>query len=121
MQNNRQIGMEREKKTAELLTCSGYKILEKNFRCRSGEVDLIALHQNCLVFIEVKYRKNEKMGYAAEAVSYYKQKKISRVADYYIQTHCTKIPGCRFDVVAWDGEKVTIYENAFEYIPGGRK
>ena len=117
MQNNRRIGGAQEARAMLELERLGYKILEKNFRCRIGEIDMIALHKGYLVFIEVKYRKNSKAGFAAEAVTWKKQQTISRVADYYIRTHCKKIPSCRFDVVALDGEAVTVYENAFEYVP----
>ena len=117
MQNNRRIGGAQEARAMLELERLGYKILEKNFRCRIGEIDMIALHKGYLVFIEVKYRKNSKAGFAAEAVTWKKQQTISRVADYYIRTHCKKIPSCRFDVAALDGEAVTVYENAFEYVP----
>ena len=119
MQNNRKVGDAQETRTVLELEKIGYKILQKNFRCRIGEIDIIALHKGYLVFIEVKYRKTNKSGYAAEAVTWKKQQIISRVADYYIRIHCRKIPSCRFDVVALDGEAVTVYENAFEYIPRG--
>lgn len=121
MQNNREIGKEQEEKAVEELEKNGYHILEKNFRCRIGEIDIIARHQGYLVFIEVKYRKNDRSGYAAEAVTWKKQQIISRVADYYLRTHYKVIPACRFDVVAIDGTCVTVYENAFAYAAGGRK
>lgn len=117
MQNKRKIGESYERLAEQELEKAGYQILQKNFRCRIGEIDLIARHRGYLVFVEVKYRKNASAGYAAEAVTHKKQETISRVADYYIQTHCKKIPACRFDVVALEGEAVQIYENAFEYIP----
>ena len=121
MQNNRQVGEVHEARAVEALEQRGYKIIQKNFRCRIGEIDIVALHKGYLVFVEVKYRKNTRSGYAAEAVTQKKQQIISRVADYYIHTHCRKIPSCRFDVAALDGERIEIYENAFEYIPrGGR-
>ena len=119
MQNNRKVGDAQETRAVLELEKLGYQILQKNFRCRIGEIDMIALHRGYLVFIEVKYRKNERAGYAAEAVNWKKQQIISRVADYYIRTHCGKIPSCRFDVVALDADRVTIYENAFEYVPKG--
>lgn len=121
MQNNREIGKEQEEKAVAELERKGYDILEKNFRCRIGEIDIIARHQGYLVFIEVKYRKNDRSGYAAEAVTQKKQQIISRVADYYLRTHYKVIPACRFDVVAIDGMCVTVYENAFAYVTGGRK
>lgn len=119
MQNNRKVGGAHETLATLELERLGYKILENNFRCRIGEIDIIALHKGYLVFIEVKYRKNRKAGYAAEAVTWRKQQVICRVADYYIRTHCRKIPACRFDVAAIDGDKFSAYENAFEYIPRG--
>ncbi|MGN0334850.1 MAG: YraN family protein [Lachnospiraceae bacterium] len=119
MQNNRKVGEIYELLAVRKLEECGYEILEKNFRCRQGEIDVIAKHRETLVFIEVKYRKNASRGYAAEAVTFRKQNKICRTADYYLNTHFRHIPMCRFDVVAIDGEKITIYENAFEYIPGG--
>ena len=119
MQNNRKVGDAQETRAVLELEKLGYQILQKNFRCRIGEIDMIALHKGYLVFIEVKYRKSKRAGYAAEAVTWKKQQIISRVADYYIRTHCRKVPSCRFDVVALDAELVTIYENAFEYVPKG--
>ena len=119
MQNNRRVGGAQETRATVELERLGYRILEKNFRCRIGEIDIIALHKGYLVFIEVKYRKNSKAGYAAEAVNWKKQQVISRVADYYIRTHCKKFPSCRFDVAALDGEVFRVYENAFEYVPKG--
>lgn len=119
MQNNRKVGDAQETRAVLELEKLGYKILEKNFRCRTGEIDIVAMHKGYLVFVEVKYRKNMRAGYAAEAVTWKKQQIISRVADYYIRTHCRRIPSCRFDVAALDGETFSIYENAFEYVPKG--
>ena len=119
MQNKRKVGEAHETQTVLELEKLGYRILMKNFRCRIGEIDIIAMHKGYLVFIEVKYRKNNRFGYAAEAVNWKKQQNICRVADFYIRTHCRKVPACRFDVAAVDGEKLTVYENAFEYIPRG--
>ncbi len=119
MQNNRKVGEAQETRAVWELERLGYKILQKNFRCKIGEIDIIALHKGYLVFVEVKYRKNKWSGYAAEAVTWKKQQIISRVADYYIRSHCSKMPSCRFDVAALDGKDFTIYENAFEYVPKG--
>ena len=92
MQNNRKVGDAQETRAIFELEKLGYKILQKNFRCRMGEIDLIALHRGYLVFVEVKYRKNTRAGSAAEAVNWKKQQVISRVADYYIRTHCSRFP-----------------------------
>lgn len=121
MQNYRETGTAMEERAAQELTGRGYHIIERNFRCRSGEIDIIARHNGYLVFVEVKYRKNAQKGSAAEAVTFKKQQTICRVADYYMMTHCRKIPSCRFDVVALDGDECVVYENAFDYIPKGEK
>lgn len=117
--NKRSIGSLYEQKAASYLESKGVRILERNFRCRSGEVDLIAKDGKYLVFIEVKYRHlNRGAGGAAEAVDLKKQRIISRVANFYLMFHCRKEDTpCRFDVVAFDGEEICWYQNAFEYCP----
>ena len=69
-----------ENLVAEYLKTQGYEILEKNYRCRIGEIDLIAKEGETLVFVEVKYRRDDKMGNPKEAVDRKKQKKISMTA-----------------------------------------
>ena len=78
MQNRRQIGTEEEALAAVFLKAQGYEILEQNFRCRLGEIDIIARDGSALVFIEVKYRRNAAYGTPAEAVNLRKQQKICR-------------------------------------------
>ena len=75
--NRRKEGAYYENLVAEYLKTQGYEILEKNYRCRIGEIDLIAKEGETLVFVEVKYRRNDKMGDPKEAVNRKKQKKIS--------------------------------------------
>ncbi len=118
MQNKREIGGVHEAAAETVLRKQGYQILEKNFRCRLGEIDIIAKHKGQLVFVEVKYRRSKVRGCASEAVTVKKQRTISRVADFYIMKHFRRIPACRFDVVAIDGERVQIFENAFAYQSG---
>ena len=85
--NKRQIGSVYELKASDYLTKKGYQIIERNYRCRIGEIDIIAIERDCLCFIEVKYRKNEKTGDPLEAVDKRKQQKIIRTAQYYLLTH----------------------------------
>lgn len=66
--NKRQIGTLYEEKAARCLQAAGYEILERNYRCRAGEIDLIAKDHDFLVFVEVKYRENASMGTPLEAV-----------------------------------------------------
>lgn len=118
MKNNRSVGTDYEQKAAQYLREHGYQILEMNFCCRMGEIDLIAKEGGYLVFIEVKYRAGTQMGEPQEAVNYRKQRKICMAASYYCLRH--NIPPqqpCRFDVAACLAGEWTIIRDAFEYIP----
>ena len=89
--NKRQIGSVYELKASDYLTKKGYQIIERNYRCRIGEIDIIAIERDCLCFIEVKYRKNEKTGDPLEAVDKRKQQKIIRTAQYYLHIQNIKV------------------------------
>jgi putative endonuclease len=113
-QNNRKIGSEYEQLAAEYLRAANYSILERNFRCRQGEIDIIAKDGDIICFVEVKYRANGEAGRAVDAVDYRKQQKIIRVARYYMMIHgWNEWTPCRFDVIAIDGTEITFYPNAF--------
>lgn len=94
----------------------GLLVIEKNFRCRSGEIDLIAKDGKYLVFVEVKYRHTGERGWASAAVDWRKQKAVSRTAEFYLfkQGYGLDTP-CRFDVVAIDGDRIEWIQNAFNY------
>lgn len=114
--NRRAVGTAYEKQAGEYLIQQGYKIVEYNFYCRSGEIDIIARDGEYLVFVEVKYRKNEKNGIPLEAVNKKKQKVISKVASYYCMVHgYGENTPCRFDVVAIFGDEISLVKNAFDY------
>ena len=85
---------------SELLIKNGYKILERNFRSRFGELDLIALDGDTLVFVEVKARTNRKFGLPEESVTRGKLWKINKTAEYYSLTHPKLPKKLRIDVVA---------------------
>lgn len=114
-QNNRKIGTFYEQKAGEYLESQGYQILEYNYRCRRGEIDIIARDGAYLVFCEVKYRKQTTAGNPLEAVTVRKQKIISQCALYYIVTHHLEHQPCRFDVVGVLADDITLIQNAFEY------
>lgn len=120
--NTRKIGTDQEKKAAEYLTENGMQILTQNFRCRQGEIDIVGKHGGYLVFVEVKYRKGTDYGTALEAVTYAKQCRICRVADYY---RCRYAYGTdtavRYDVLAIQGEEIRWVQNAFPHIYKNRK
>ena len=85
--NQREVGARQESRAAEYLESLGYHILVRNFRCRFGEIDLIAKQDDTYIFIEVKYRTGRTAGDPTSAVDGKKQKKISKTADYYRMLH----------------------------------
>ena len=114
--NKRAFGTVFEKRAESFLEAQGYLILERNFRCRMGEIDLIAMDREYLVFVEVKYRADGKGGGPLMAVNYPKQRTISKVAQYYLLTkrHTLDVP-CRFDVVGITPKGVEHVRDAFPY------
>lgn len=116
-QNNRAVGTKYEKEAEQFLKNQGIRIIAKNFRCRQGEIDLVGIERNCLVFFEVKYRASNAAGEPEEAVNIYKQKKICRVSEYFLYTHPYYANQMiRYDVIAISGEKIRWHKAAFEYI-----
>ena len=96
----------------------GYTIVERNYRKRIGEIDIIARDGECLVFIEVKTRTNRRFGSPFDAVDFRKQQQISRVALAFMTQHrCGEVP-VRFDVIGVhleESPRVELIKNAFEY------
>lgn len=112
--NKRQIGFCYEQQAARYLEEQGYILLEHNYYCRLGEIDLIARHEGYLVFVEVKYRSTSGSGSAAEAVNKAKQRKIYQCAEVYMKQHRISFSHpVRFDVLAVDGSEITLIKNAF--------
>ncbi|OFW09903.1 MAG: YraN family protein [Acidobacteria bacterium RIFCSPLOWO2_02_FULL_67_36] len=102
----------------EELERRGYAILERRYRTRRGEIDIVARDGDVLVFVEVKARATTDFGTAAEAVTARKQRRLVWMATDYLARHCPVYPQCRFDVVAIDGvgesQQLTVYTNAFD-------
>ena len=98
----------------------GYRILEVNYRCPIGEIDIVARDKNELVFIEVKTRKSGALGYPEQAVGVKKQKKISQLALWYLQEKKINDANARFDVVAIlmlpAGQDIRLIRNAFDFM-----
>ena len=113
----RQLGDAGEDLAAAALKKQGYKILERNYVCPLGEIDLIARQGKTYVFIEVKTRKNDRFGAPQEAVNSTKQRKLRLLADYYLKQKRLGEVDLRFDVVgitmAADGPRLEIIQNAF--------
>lgn len=113
--NKRSVGSRYEQKACAYLTDNGYQILERNFRCPLGEIDLIAEDENYLVFIEVKYRSSDVDGCGLEAVDYRKQKRILKTAGWYLmKMGLSDETPCRFDVLSYNRETAVLIKNAFE-------
>ena len=112
--NKRETGSRYESMAAAFLEQQGFQILERNYRDRRGEIDLIAKDANCLVFVEVKYRKDARNGYQEEAVGYDKQQRIRHTAEYYLYRHgLGENTVCRFDVVSILGTEIRLIRDAF--------
>ena len=114
--NQVKTGKEYEEKVALYLENQGMQLLTHNFRCRHGEIDIIGIHEGCLVFVEVKYRKDNRHGAAEEAVGVSKQKKICYTSDYFrISRKQYQNLQVRYDVVAVTKDEIRWHRNAFPY------
>jgi len=116
MNNLRNVGVIGEDIAIKYLQENGYEILERNFRAKTGEIDIIACINDIIVFIEVKARNNNRYGYPYEAVNYKKQQKIIKVAQNYIISRGLNNYQCRFDIIEVFlnlQSKVNHIENAF--------
>ncbi|RKX55366.1 MAG: YraN family protein [Thermotoga sp.] len=98
-------GKKAEDIAVRYLKSKGYKILDRNYRRRFGEIDVIAVRKKILVFIEVKYRKDTKWGYPFEAVDSDKIRKMELTANAYISNHTLRVKGYRFDVISIIGDE----------------
>lgn len=107
--HNQYIGKIGEQKASVYLKNHGYEILERNYRIRGGEIDIIAKMEKTVVFAEVKTRTQEAYGAPAEAVNYYKRENIRKTAQYYIMEKNLDLP-CRFDVL-----EVYVKKSVFGY------
>jgi len=114
--NKREIGFKYEKIAGEYLAKQGYTILEYNFYCRQGEIDIIASHEGYLVFIEVKYRVDDRKGNPLESISAQKQRHICKSALYYMKKHGIFDVPVRFDVVGILGDEIVLLQNAFDFV-----
>lgn len=97
-------GQHYEQLALEYLQQQGLVLLNRNYRCKAGEIDLIMRHHQQVVFIEVKYRASSAFGGAAAAVTYTKQQKLLRAIRWYLQQHKMTDKPCRIDVLAIDGQ-----------------
>lgn len=109
--NTREIGNKYEERSIEILIKEGYKILERNYQNRFGEIDIIAEKEKEIIFIEVKYRKTNKFGYGYEAVDRRKIIKILKLAQYYIQSKKYQDYKTRYDCMSYLGNDLDWLKN----------
>lgn len=121
MLNTRLKGNKGEDEAVDFLIRQGYKIIERNFRNRYGEVDIVAMDGSDLCFVEVKSRSTDLAGSPWDAVSKSKQRQIIRAAKWYLMEKELADIQVRFDVVAveYESEKITVLKNAFD--TGGQR
>jgi len=119
--HRQQLGLVGEDLAARELTSRGYAILERRYRTRFGEIDIVAEDGETLVFVEVRARATAEFGRAAESVTDAKKRKVTAMAvDYLARHHVTNRP-CRFDVVAIDAAlseqpEITVFPAAFDAV-----
>jgi putative endonuclease len=111
--SRQQQGAEAERAAAELLSAAGYQIVERNFRCKAGELDIIARDGDVLVFVEVRSRSDDDHGHAVEMIGPAKQRRVVRVARHYLAIAAPRFERCRFDVVAITAGAPILLRDAF--------
>jgi putative endonuclease len=117
-EHRKETGALGEKLARDFLKKRGYRILETNYRCRRGEIDIVARHRDCLVFSEVRTKRNLAFGTPEESISSAKKSRMRAAAYYYLQTHRDLPESWRIDVVAVelgaDGkpDRIEVIENA---------
>jgi putative endonuclease len=117
--NQRQtFGKAGEDLVVRYLKKKGYKVLERNYTCPMGEIDIIARDKKTIVFVEVKTRRSLSYGSARLAITPHKQRKISMTALYYLKCNCQMDQDARFDVVtvqsARGKQEIDLIQNAFD-------
>lgn len=98
--NRHQLGITGEQLAQNFLAKKGYRILTTNYRSRYGEIDIVCLDGDTVVFVEVKTRSSEKFGTPAEAVTFRKRNRLRQLAQMYLITHNLETYPVRFDVLS---------------------
>ncbi len=111
--NSKILGDMGESKVFVYLREHGYILVEKNYVCPIGEIDIIAKHDGMIVFVEVKTRSSKKFGLPRETVGFQKQQKLRNLAMYYLKATKNFNTQCRFDIAEVLGDEITLIQNAF--------
>lgn len=107
------LGRVGENKAVEFLEKQGYTVIERNYKTKLGEIDIIVKKDDTIVFVEVKTRSNDLYGSPSEAVGYEKQRKYVKVASEYLLKQKTKDQSCRFDVIEIINDEINHIIDAF--------
>ena len=116
--DRRGFGDEAEGAAARHLEALGYTLLDRNYQCRQGELDIVAEHDGCLCFVEVRMRSTAAWGDPSHTVSFAKQRRVVKAALRYLHEHRVRERAIRFDVISVLGRgaaaKVEHIPNAFD-------
>ena len=115
MHDPKSLGRQGEDMACGFLQARGYRIIQRNWHCRAGEIDIIAREGKYLCFVEVKTRDSVRCGMAEEAVDFRKRKRLSKLACLYLSDHKLEEVPVRFDVVAISGNQPHLIQDAFQY------
>lgn len=116
MTNTTEKGSYYEEMASHYLQKKGLSVLDKNFRHRQGEIDLIMSHNNTLVFVEVRYRKQSTYGSAEESITYRKQQSIVSTANYFLMKQKLWDTPCRFDTITIKPSKLPFRSHDINWI-----
>ena len=111
--SSREEGARGEDFAIKTLKRRGYRIVERNYRNRLGEIDVVAEEGGCLVFVEVKKRNTPFFGEAVCAIDERKKRHLVRAALFYLKEHRCSDRSVRFDVIGIDDERIKLVKNAF--------
>jgi putative endonuclease len=110
---SRRLGAQAEARAAEYLQRKGYRVVDRNWTCRGGEIDLVCSDGDTLVFVEVRSRASTSHGTPLETVVDGKRRRLIRAAEIYLHMKDLQDRACRFDVVALVGDDIEHIEDAF--------
>ncbi|MBI2704214.1 MAG: YraN family protein [Actinobacteria bacterium] len=107
------LGAQGEARTADWYVANGYEVLDRNWRCRDGELDLVLRKNRTIVFCEVKTRSSDAFGVPAEAITHEKRQRLRHLAAKWLDESPVRPRQIRFDVAAILGDDLEIIEGAF--------
>ncbi len=104
-----------EQAALHFLEQQGLTLVQRNFRCKLGEIDLIMQEGSTLVFVEVRFRQHSQFGDGAASVTWRKQQRLIRAAQYYLQRSRQTERPCRFDVLSATGTQSTTHQSSIQF------